>query len=191
MNRCLWVNNDNDLYVKYHDEQWGVPVFDDNILFEMLILEGMQAGLSWETILNKRNNYKESFDNFNPKKVALYDDIKQLELLNNKGIIRNKNKIQAAITNAKVFLSIQDEYGSFSNYIWEFVGGKQIQNNFKYSDEIPCRTELSAHIAKDLKAKGMKYVGPVIIYSFMQAIGMVNDHQIDCFRHSEIKSMKM
>ncbi len=184
--RCSWVNLNNDLYVKYHDEQWGVPVFDDKILFEMLVLEGAQAGLSWETVLNKRENYRKAFDFFDPEKVAKYDQDKQNELLENKGIIRNKLKIQSAIRNAKIFLKIQDEFSSFSNYIWKFVDNKPIRNHATNSSEIPTKTELSDLISKDLKKRGMNFVGSTILYSFMQAIGMVNDHESCCFKQNNL-----
>ncbi len=184
--RCAWVNPDKSLDVEYHDKQWGVPVFDDNMLFEMLILEGAQAGLSWTTILKKRENYKKAFDNFNPQKVAQYDQDKEDELLQNKGIVRNKLKIKSAIRNAKVFLDIQKEFGSFSDYIWSFVENNPIQNNFENISEIPTKTELSDKISKDLKKRGMNFVSSTITYAFMQSIGMVNDHEVNCFRHKEV-----
>jgi DNA-3-methyladenine glycosylase I len=184
--RCEWVNLKNELYRKYHDEDWGVPVHDDKKLFEMLILEGAQAGLSWETVLKKQGNYRQAFDNFDPKKVAKYDEKKKAELLQNEGIIRNKLKIKSAIQNAKIFLKMQKEFGSFDKYIWDFVGGKPIQNKFKSLSKIPAKTEISDEISKDLKKQGMNFVGSTIIYAFMQAIGMVNDHEIDCYRYKEI-----
>lgn len=180
--RCAWVNMKNPLYVKYHDEQWGVPIHNDNDLFEMLILEGAQAGLSWETILNKRENYRQAFDNFNPIKIAKYDD-KKSELLLNKGIIRNKLKINSAIRNAKVFLEISKRYGSFDKYIWGFVDYKTIISNINSLSELPSKTDLSTKISDDLKKKGMNFVGSTIIYAYMQSIGMVNDHEISCFRY--------
>ncbi len=183
--RCAWVNPNNELDVEYHDTQWGVPVFDDRLLFEMLILEGAQAGLSWTTILNKRQNYKQAFDNFDVQKVAKYDDKKIAELLQDAGIVRNKLKVNAAVKNAKSFIEIQKEFGSFSDYIWSFVNGQPIQNHFKDISEIPVKTELSDTISKDLKKRGMSFVGSTIIYAFMQAIGMVNDHQTDCFCRTE------
>ncbi len=189
--RCAWVNPHNKLDVEYHDTQWGVPVFDDRLLFEMLILEGAQAGLAWTTILKKRENYKQAFDNFAVQKVAQYDDNKKAELLQDAGIVRNKLKINSAIKNAQVFLELQKEFGSFSNYIWAFVDNKPIQNHFKDISEIPATTELSDTISKDLKKRGMSFVGSTIIYAFMQAVGMVNDHQIDCFcRNRLIKPAK-
>ncbi len=185
-NRCEWVNPKNELYIKYHDEEWGVPVHDDIKLFEMIILEWAQAGLSWETVLKKRENYRTAFDNFNPEKIAKYNENKKQELLQNKGIIRNRLKIQSAIQNAKVFLEIQKEFWSFDKYIWEFVNWKPIQNKFKTISELPAKTELSDKISKDLKKRWMNFVGSTIIHAFMQSIWMVNDHEIDCFRYSEI-----
>lgn len=179
--RCDWVKLENPLYVKYHDEEWGIPCFEDKKLFEMLILEGAQAGLSWETILNKRENYRKAFDNFNPLKISEYKEDKINELLANSGIVRNKLKINSAIKNAKVFLRIQTEIGSFSKYLWNFVGGKPIQNNFKTIQEIPAKTELSDTISQDLKKRGMNFVGSTIIYAYLQAVGVVNDHTTDCF----------
>lgn len=185
--RCEWVNLKNHLYVKYHDEQWGVPVFDDRELFEFLILEGAQAGLSWETILNKRENYKKAFDNFDVKKVSKYNEKKQEELLKNEGIVRNRLKIKSAIKNAKVFLEIQKEFESFSKYLWNFVDGKPVQNTFKTLKEVPAQTELSDTISKDLKKRGMNFVGSTIIYAYLQAVGVVNDHTTDCFRYKICK----
>ncbi len=185
--RCTWAHLKDELYVKYHDEDWGVPIHDDQKLFEMIILEGAQAGLSWETVLKKRENYRKAFDNFDPKKVAKYDEKKKEELLRNEGIIRNRLKIKSAIKNAKVFLEIQKEYTSFDKYIWSFVNHKSIQNKFTALLEIPAKTKLSDKISNDLKKRGMNFVGSTIIYAFMQSIGMVNDHEIACFRYSEIK----
>lgn len=170
----------NALYEQYHDEDWGVPLHDDQKLFEFLILEGAQAGLSWSTILNKRDEYRKAFDNFDPKKVAAYGEKKAAELLGNAGIVRNKLKIASATRNAKVYLEIQKEFGSFDVYIWEFVGNTPIQNARKSMSEIPALTEISDAIAKDLKKRGMNFVGSTIIYAFMQAVGMVNDHEITC-----------
>ncbi len=184
--RCTWVNPNNKLDTEYHDTQWGVPVFDDRLLFEMLILEGAQAGLSWTTILNKRESYKKAFDDFDVQKVAKYDEKKIAELLQNEGIVRNKLKVNSAIKNAKVFMEIQKEFGSFSKYIWNFVDGRPIQNHFKDISEIPAKTELSDAISKDLKKRGMSFVGSTIIYAFMQAVGMVNDHEQKCFRYKEL-----
>lgn len=182
MTRCGWVNEQNELYVKYHDEEWGVPVHDDMKHFEMLILEGAQAGLSWETILKKRENYREAFDGFDPVIIANYDESKEQELLNNEGIVRNKLKIKSAIRNAGVFLEIQKEYGSYDAYIWKFVNGEPIDNDFHTLSEIPAKTELSDIISKDLKKRGMNFVGSTIIYAYMQAVGLVNDHTDNCFK---------
>lgn len=179
--RCFWAGNDS-LMVRYHDLEWGNPVHDDKKLFEFLVLEGAQAGLSWTTILKKRENYRESFNNFDCKKIAKYtqEDVKRL--LVNEGIIRNKLKIHSAIRNAKAFIEIQKEYGSFDKYIWSFASNKPIKNNFKSLKEIPASTGLSDRISKDLKKRGMNFVGSTIIYAFMQAVGMVNDHTMGCFR---------
>ncbi len=180
--RCEWVSNEN-ICIDYHDNQWGKPVFDDNLLFEFLVLESFQAGLSWQTILMKRENFRRAFDDFNLIKISNYNNDKITELLDNKGIIRNKLKIDATINNAKKFIEIQKECDSFSNYIWHFVNHKPIINNWKSNDEIPSKTVLSEKISKDLKQKGFKFVGPTIVYAFMQAIGMVNDHITKCFCH--------
>lgn len=179
MKRCGWCGNE-PIYQEYHDKEWGKPVYEDNKLFEMLILEGMQAGLSWITILKKREAFREAFDNFNPKKIAHYDDKKIGELLENKSIIRNKSKIKAAISNAKFFLEIQKEYGSFSQFLWQYVDFKPLVNRPKTLDDLPTKTPLSDKISKDLKKRGFKFVGSTIMYSFMQAIGMVNDHILEC-----------
>ncbi|NLI97034.1 DNA-3-methyladenine glycosylase I [bacterium] len=184
--RCGWAGAQNELYLKYHDEEWGVPCHDDTKLFEMLVLEGAQAGLSWSTVLNKRENYRKAFDNFDPAKVAAYGDNKVAELLANEGIIRNRLKVNSAIRNARVVLEIQKEFGSLDEYIWGFVEGKPVQNKIRSMREIPARTELSDKISKDLVKRGMNFVGSTIIYAFMQAVGMVNDHEVACFRHSEV-----
>jgi DNA-3-methyladenine glycosylase I len=186
MNRCAWVNPDNGLYVHYHDEQWGVPVHDDTTLFEMLILEGAQAGLSWETILKKRENYRAAYRGFDPEKVAAFTAKDTDRLLQDAGIVRNRLKIAASIRNAKVFLEIRKEFGSFDAYIWAFVQGKQIDHAFKSISDVPPKDALSDAISKDLKKRGMTFVGSTIIYSFMQAVGMVNDHTMDCFRHGKV-----
>jgi len=183
--RCHWVNED-DLITEYHDTEWGVPLHDDQKLFEFLILEGAQAGLSWVTILHKRENYREAFDNFDPAKVAIYDDKKIDELLNNKGIIRNRLKIVSAISNAQAFLEIKKEFGTFDRYIWQFVEGQTIYNKWKTMDEIPATSKESEKMSKDLKKRGFKFIGPTICYAFMQAVGMVNDHIIGCYRYSEL-----
>lgn len=185
MKRCEWADLNNPLYVHYHDKEWGVPVHDDGLLFEMLILEGAQAGLSWSTVLNKRANYKKAFDNFDCKKVSKYGEEKIAELLQNEGIIRNKLKIRSAIRNAKVFIEIQKEFGSFDKYLWGFVNGEQIKNSFKSMSEIPAKTELSNNISNDLKKRGMNFVGSTIIYAYLQGVGVVNDHVTYCFCYSK------
>lgn len=177
MKRCSWVNLKNNLYIKYHDEEWAVPSHDDKYLFEMLILESFQAGLSWECILNKRESFKDAFDNFDYYKIANYDEIKISELLNNKNIIRNKLKIKSAINNAKIFIEIQKEYQSFDKYIWSFTNNKVIRNT---TGNIQTTSPLSDKISKDLQKRGMKFVGSTIIYSYLQAIGIINDHEIEC-----------
>lgn len=187
--KCSWAIK-HKLEEKYHDTEWGVPIYDDRLLFEFLILEGAQAGLSWTTILVKRDNYRKVFDNFDANKIVNYNQQKIDELLNDVGIVRNKLKINSTITNAKAFLEIQNQYGSFSKYIWEFVKGKPIQNRWESFEEVPTKTEISDLMSKDLKKKGFKFVGTTICYAFMQAVGMVNDHTIDCFRYNEIKNKK-
>ena len=182
--RCEWAG-DNPLMLAYHDQEWGVPVHDDRTLFEFLLLEGAQAGLSWKTILDKRDNYRLAFDNFEPGVIALYDDDKVTELLSNQGIVRNKLKITSSIKNAQKFLELQDEFGSFDAYIWDFVGGKPIRNAWRKLSEIPAETEESAAMSLDLKKRGFKFVGPTICYAFIQAVGMVNDHIVDCYRYSQ------
>jgi DNA-3-methyladenine glycosylase I len=183
--RCSWPGAD-EIYIDYHDKEWGVPVHDDRKHFEFIILDGAQAGLSWITILKKRKNYREAFDNFDPEKVAKYDEKKIKELMQNKGIVRNKGKIEAAVYNAKAFLEIQREFGSFDKYIWQFVGGKTIKNSWKSEAEIPTKTPESEAMSKDLKQRGFKFIGPTICYAYMQAAGMVNDHIVDCFRYNEV-----
>ncbi|UDQ97896.1 DNA-3-methyladenine glycosylase I [Lentisphaerota bacterium WC36G] len=181
--RCAWCDLSSQEYVNYHDNEWGVPVRnDDRLIFELLILEGAQAGLSWLTILKRRQNYKRAFDNFEIKKVANYNEEKIASLISDVGIIRNKLKIKSAVRNAKIALKIIDEFGSLGNYFWSWVNDKQIKNNFKDISEIPTQTALSEKISKDLKKRGMSFVGPTIIYSFIQAIGIVNDHTTNCFR---------
>lgn len=184
--RCGWVTND-PVYIEYHDKEWGVPVYDDGKFFEFLLLEFFQAGLSWLTILKKRENFRKAFDDFDYRKIARYDDKKVEQLLNDKGIIRNRLKINAAISNAAAFMKVQEEFGSFSKYIWSFVDGKPIQNSYKSLKEVPANTPLSDKISKDLKKRGFKFVGTTVIYAHMQATGMVNDHTTDCFRHEEVK----
>lgn len=178
--RCAWTNDD-PLYLHYHDHEWGVPQYDDQVLFEYLNLEGAQAGLSWYTILKKRENYRQAFDNFDAAAIALYDEAKVEELLKNEGIVRNRLKIQAVIQNAKTFLQIQQEYGSFRNYIWSFVGGQPIINKWQSIDQVPSKTPESDRMSKDLKKRGFKFVGSTICYAYMQATGMVMDHTSDCF----------
>jgi len=185
LNRCEWCLKD-EVYLQYHDLEWGVPVHEEQKLFEFLVLEGAQAGLSWLTVLRKREAYRKAFDNFEPEKVAQYGQDKILELINNKDIIRNKLKIEAAIKNAQSFLAIQDKFGSFDDYIWNFVDGQTIHNRFKTLKDIPAETEISQIISKDMKTRGFSFVGPTIIYSHMQATGMVNDHLISCFRYQEL-----
>ena len=183
--RCSWAGSD-PLYINYHDTEWGVPVHDDYKWFEFLILEGAQAGLSWLTILKKRQNYRKAFNNFNAAEIAAYDSAKVQALLSNSGIIRNKLKIEAAIQNASSFLAIRQEFGSFDQYVWQFVGGKTLKNRWESVQDIPARTKESAAMSRDLKQRGFKFVGPTICYAFMQATGLVNDHIVGCFRYHEI-----
>lgn len=185
-NRCSWVDLSKEEYISYHDLEWGVPVHDDRLLFEFIILEGAQAGLSWYTVLQKRESYRVAFDNFNPAIVAEYDDAKFAELLGNPGIIRNRLKVNASIGNAKSFLVIQKEFGSFNSYIWGFVGGAPKLNSFRELSSIPATTPESDAMSKDLRQRGFKFVGSTICYALMQATGMVNDHTLDCFRRQEI-----
>lgn len=189
LNRCGWEGSD-PLYIAYHDTEWGVPVHEDRKLFEFLVLEGAQAGLSWITILKKREAYRKAFDDFDPLKVSLYDEKKIAVLLENRGIVRNRRKIESAIRNAGNFLDLCEEYGSFDAYIWKFVDGIQIQNSWKDISEVPQYTPLGEKISRDLKKRGFSFTGPTIIYSFMQAVGLVNDHITSCFRYSEIKAEK-
>ena len=183
--RCEWCGTD-PLYVKYHDKEWGVPVHDDNKHFEMIILDGAQAGLSWLTVLRKRENYRKAFDKFNPKKVVKYDEKKIAELLENPGIIRNKLKVKSAVTNAQAFLKVQKEFGSFDKYIWQFVNYKTIVNKWKSLKELPATSKESDAMSKDLKKRGFNFVGSTICYAYMQAAGMVNDHIKSCFRYKEV-----
>jgi len=183
--RCGWCVGD-DLYEAYHDHEWGNPVYDDATLFEFLILETFQAGLSWITILRKRNHFFDAFDQFDYKKIANYKEDKVQELLENAGIIRNKLKVKSAITNAKLFMDIQKEFGSFSTYVWAFVDGKPIKNKVKKYKDAPANTAISDALSKDLKKRGFKFVGSTIMYAFMQAVGMVNDHEANCFRYDEV-----
>jgi DNA-3-methyladenine glycosylase I len=182
--RCSWATN--DINIPYHDTEWGVPLHDDCGLFEFLILEGAQAGLSWDTILRKRDAYKKAFDDFDPMKVARYSEARCDRLLQNDGIIRNRLKIASAVLNAKAFLKVQKEFGSFDTYIWEFVGGKPIVNKLKSKADFVAKTEISDAISKDLRKRGFNFVGSTIMYAFMQATGMVNDHLVSCFRYREL-----
>jgi DNA-3-methyladenine glycosylase I len=186
--RCAWAGED-PLYIAYHDEEWGLPVHDDRELFEFLLLEGAQAGLSWITILRKRENYRRAFDNFNPEIIACYDEAKLEALRQDAGIIRNKLKIRSAVQNAQAFLRVQEEFGSFDHYIWDFVEGRPIINRWERMDQIPASTPLSEMISKDLKQRGFNFVGPTIVYAYMQAVGMVNDHTMDCYRYGELGDM--
>jgi DNA-3-methyladenine glycosylase I len=188
MQRCAWAKN--DLAIGYHDTEWGVPLHDDRGLFEFLILEGAQAGLSWDTILRKRENYRAAFDDFDAEKVARYDDAKMVELLNNEGIIRNRLKVASAVSNAQAFLKIQDEIGSFEKYIWKFVDGIPTNTSVRVMSDVPAKTPISDAISKDLRRRGFNFVGSTIMYAFMQATGMVNDHLVSCFRHSQIAGGK-
>jgi DNA-3-methyladenine glycosylase I len=182
--RCPWAKS--DIYVRYHDEEWGVPVHDDRVLFEFLILEGAQAGLSWETILRKREAYREAFDRFDPRLVAKYDARKRSALMKNEGIVRNRLKIEAAVVNARLFLEVQKEHGTFDDYIWSFVDHRPKQNKWKSHSEVPASTAESDAMSADLRKRGFKFVGSTICYAFMQATGMVNDHLVDCFRAREL-----
>ena len=185
MKRCEWANSD-EAYIVYHDTEWGMPVHDDRKLFEMLILEGAQAGLTWLTILKRRENYRKIYDNFDPVKIAQWDQEKIESLLQNPAIIRNRLKVEAARTNARAFLQTAGECGTFNTFIWSFVGGKPLRNSWKNINEIPATTRESDRMSKDLKKRGFRFVGPTICYAFMQAVGMVNDHLVDCFRYKEI-----
>jgi DNA-3-methyladenine glycosylase I len=186
--RCSWLSTGADaLMVRYHDEEWGVPVNDDRILFEFLILEGVQAGLSWQTVLNKRENYRKAFHDFDPEAVARFSDEDTGRLLSNPGIIRNRLKVSAAVRNARKFLEVQKEFGSFDAYIWQFVGGRPIDHRIRSMGDIPANSPESEAMSRDLKKRGFTFVGPTICYAFMQAVGMVNDHETGCFRHEEVK----
>ena len=182
--RCTWPTN--ELSIAYHDAEWGTPLHDDQKLFEFLILEGAQAGLSWDTILRKRENYRRAFDDFDVRTVAAYDDAKRASLQLDDGIIRNRLKIASAVANAQAFLKIQDEFGTFDKYIWDFVDGRPVNNRLKTSSEIPAKTDLSDVISRELKKRGFSFVGSTIMYAFMQATGMMNDHLVTCFRHAEV-----
>ena len=187
MRRCEWARN--EVLTGYHDLEWGVPIHDDRSLFEFLVLEGVQAGLSWETILRKRGSYRAAFDHFNATAIAAYERSKVRELLANQSIVRNRLKIEASIQNAKSLLAVQKEFGSFNEYVWRFVGGRPKQNNWQSPQDVPTQTLESNALSKDLRRYGFKFVGPTICYAFMQAVGMVNDHLVDCFRHEEVSSL--
>ncbi|HET7361387.1 MAG TPA: DNA-3-methyladenine glycosylase I [Salinimicrobium sp.] len=185
--RCAWCKGD-PLYESYHDTEWGVPVYDDQKLFEFLLLETFQAGLSWIIILRKRENFRKAFDDFDFKKIAAYSEEKMESLMADPGIIRNNLKIRASVTNAQNFIKIQEEFGSFNAYIWRFVDGKPIHNKWKTNKEVPATTKISEALSKDLKKRGFKFVGPTVVYAHMQATGMINDHEVGCFRHQELKN---
>ncbi len=186
--RCSWANA-NELDARYHDAEWGVPSKDDRHLFEMLILEGAQAGLSWSTILNKRAEYQRVYRDFDPQKVARFDAKRRAKLLENPGIVRNKLKVEASAENARAFLAVQKEFGSFAAYLWDFVDGAPLQNRRRSMKQVPAETDVSRTLSKDLKKRGFRFVGPTICYAFMQAVGMVNDHTVDCFRHDPVARM--
>jgi len=188
--RCEWCLSGNELYVQYHDQEWGVPVHDDRRQFEFLTLESAQAGLSWATVLNKREGYRKAFADFDPVKVARFTEKRILKLLENSGIIRNKLKVRSAVTNAQIFLAVQEEFGSFDDYIWQFVDGRTIQNKWRTMKQIPVTTAESDALSKDLKRRGFKFVGSTIMYAHMQAVGMVNDHVVSCFRHKECAALR-
>lgn len=185
--RCAWCGTTDPLYIRYHDEEWGVPIYDDQMLFAKLILDGAQAGLSWITILRKRENYWAAFDQFNPEKIARYDEAKIGELLQNPGIVRNRLKVQSAVKNARGYLEIMEKEGSFSEFLWGFVDGRPLQNSWRSLAEVPTETKESQAMSKALKKRGFSFVGPTIVYAFMQAVGLVNDHVVDCFRYAELR----
>jgi len=187
--RCRWVDGGSADYIAYHDREWGVPVFDDRVHFEFLVLEGAQAGLSWSTILAKREGYRKAFAGFDPVRVARFRDARIERLLDDPGIVRNRLKVRSAVTNARAFLAVQKEFGSFSNYIWEFVGGKPIENRFRGDGDIPATSPESDALSRDLKQRGFKFVGSTIVYAHMQATGLVNDHLVSCFRHAACRDM--
>lgn len=188
MERCAWVTSDPD-YIAYHDREWGVPVFDDRLLFEFLVLEGAQAGLSWLTILKKRAAFRRAFAGFDPEKVAAFDDARIAALLSDPGIVRNRLKIEGAVQNARAFLKVKEEFGSFAAYIWRFVDGAPRQNAWRRQEDVPAQTPESQAMSRDLYRRGFRFVGPTICYAFMQAVGMVNDHIVTCFRHKEVAEM--
>jgi DNA-3-methyladenine glycosylase I len=186
--RCPWPKDDDPLYLSYHDDEWGVPVHEERRLFEFLILEGAQAGLSWITVLRKRQSYRRAFDRFDPRKVAAYDRRRVAALSRDPGIIRNRAKIESAVTNARAFLAVRDEHGSFDTFIWSFVGGRPLRNRWKTMAQVPVQTKEAVTMSKELKRRGFRFVGPTMCYSFMQAVGMVNDHLVGCFRYGEVGS---
>ena len=187
--RCSWSESGNDLYIRYHDEEWGVPVTDDRTQFEFLILEGAQAGLSWATVLNKREGYRKNFADFDPEKVARFTDKRVEKILTDPGVIRNRLKVNSAVINARCFLDVAEEFGSFSRYIWGFVDGSPIQNAFRSMSDVPATSPESDALSKDLKKRGFKFVGSTIMYAHMQATGLVNDHTVDCFRYEQVKRL--
>ena len=187
--RCPWAGSD-PLYIRYHDTEWGVPVHEDRKLFEFLILEGAQAGLSWLTILKKRENYRKAYDRFDPEKLARYGEKKIARLMADPGIVRNRQKIEAAVKNAKAFLAVQESFGSFDRYMWRFADGRPIQNRWKRDEDVPARTAESEALSRDLKQRGFSFVGPTICYAHMQAVGMVNDHLVGCYRHREVARLR-
>lgn len=189
LKRCPWVDLSKPDYIAYHDEEWGVPVHDDRLLFELLILEGAQAGLSWETILRKRDRYREVYDGFDPARVALFDERRIAQLLADPGIVRNRLKVHASVGNARAFLDVQQEHGGFDAYIWSFVDGRPVQNSWRSLGELPARTPVSDAMSRDLQRRGFKFVGSTICYAFMQAAGLVNDHETGCFRHAEVAAL--
>ena len=186
MKRCGWAQNSTELMTAYHDREWGVPQHNDQTLFEFLVLEGAQAGLSWSTILNKRQHYRAAFDRFDPRAIVLYDEDKLEALLQNPGIVRNRRKVYSVVQNARAFLEVQSEFGSFDAFIWSFTDGRTLQNHWQVMGEIPTQTEASARMSKELKRRGFNFVGPTICYAFMQAVGMVNDHTTNCYRYEEL-----
>lgn len=189
--RCGWAKiGGTPAYLDYHDQEWGVPVHDDRVLFEFLVLEGAQAGLSWSTILNKRHNYRRAFEYFDPARVARFTDARQEKLLQDPGIVRNRLKVSSAVSNARCFLAVQDEFGSFDAWLWNFVDGRPVQNAFRGTRDVPASTELSDRISKELKKRGFRFVGTTIIYAYLQAVGVVNDHQVNCFRHAQVARLK-
>lgn len=189
--RCGWAGVvGTPAYLEYHDKEWGVPVHDDRTLFELLVLEGAQAGLSWSTILNKRHTYRRAFEYFDPERVARFTPARQEKLLQDPGIVRNRLKVSSAVTNAQCFLEVQEEFGSFDAWLWRYVDGKPVQNRFRRMRDVPASTPLSDRISKDLKKLGFRFVGSTIIYAYLQAVGVVNDHQVDCFRHQQVSRLK-